>query len=479
MYIPETLQLSEADFRFLQCFSPFQGAVNLGETLIAAYFRELKRFKAFRNLPFDKFPALAKRLSDAGVWTKLPAYPDTAMMRINPALHLYLGARRNSLLSTEHTQIEKAYVRFYRWMGGNLYELHTYLAPDDRQDNLDFIGLEIFNLYNALQLALKHRIYDFTFILLPVNAYLGALYRHQEWYELVLNMKSQLEAVPPQQRDEHAWYSLVHLHDTLGAARLRSEQFAEAEKWYRKAINIFKASGQDTQYPQAYRGLYQSLAAVTAYQEKWKESSQFYVKMRRVAEQFDDQEGLADYFLNNGVNLMQQKKYAAAARHLKKAIPIFQELKLSEPTGMAYLHLGTVQIHLLHFNESAVNLDRAETIFQALQNSFRLADVWDTRCLLFLKKRHYKQALQAAAQALEIHTRNGQLRDAGISFQNMGVAAIGLQMPGEAVDYLWQAAQIFEKTGDIARQQLLAEILEKTKDSIGNLSLESIPNFNL
>ena len=308
------------EIRLLRCLSPFRGAINFGDSLIAAYFQELRRFPTFRTLPFGEFTSLRQRMEDLGWWTRLPEYSDTEMVRLNPNWTLWQIAQWPTVPLGEQERIKKAFVRYYNWMGSNLYELYTHLQPDDRESNLAFMALEMPNLYQSLRLTLQIRHYDFNTIMLPINAWLDALSRHQEWFNLALRVKNSLETIPIVKRDGNAWHSLIHMYDTLGAACLRANRFAEAETWYRQALRAFHKSGQDQVLPQAYAGLYQNLAATLAYRQKWKISDFYYRKLHRVAKAFDDQNGLAAYYLNYGINLRHQHRHA-------ESVPFFEEAR--------------------------------------------------------------------------------------------------------------------------------------------------------
>lgn len=448
----------------LPCFAPFQRAINLGEPLLEAYFSELRRFPAFRQLPFHDFPQLRDQMLSSGWWTRMTQHPDTFMASLNPGWPLHLGTLWAQQLPDVRLRIEKAFCRYYNWMGNNLYQLLTNLDPDNRTDNLDFLALEIPNLFKALDLSIQHRLFDFTQILLPINAWLDARGRHQEWFDLVLRTAARLETLPHHERNTQAWFSLIHLYDTLGAALFRADRFAGAEKWYRKALRTFQYSGQNKVLPQAYRGLYQNLAAVTAARQNWKASDAFYQKLHRTLEKLDDPEGWAAYFLNYGVLIKHQQRFTESSDHLQKAIDAYLHLRQPDAVCLCIYQLGAVNIALDRYLDAETCLLQAKAIAGQLGDQPRLAEIHEEFAKLRLKQTRFGEAADHASAALRIFLTENRQRNAADAYQWLATAAIGLHNIAEAADYFHKALNIYQQLGDQTRLQNLQQLAARVKN---------------
>ncbi|MEK7256905.1 MAG: hypothetical protein AAB316_19275, partial [Bacteroidota bacterium] len=346
----------------------------------------------------------------------------------------------------ERLQVKKAFVRYYDWMGNNLYQMLTESDVAEHPSDLKIVALEYANLRHALQLSLALR-FNFNFILLPLNAWLEATGQHPLWQKIIASMLAPWESLPENRRSFDIWHGLTHLYDTLGATCLRNRAFAEAEHWFRLAIETYFKGKQDEVYPAAHGGLAQNLASALSYQEKWKESEAVYGQILEIGERHGHEETIATYYLNYGSSKIHQGKQAEAVPLLKIAVEKNKARGDTHAVGLSSLHLGSAHAALSAYDEAWECFELAMGCFEQLSYAHLQAEVTDALVNMLLKQRNFEAVKKAAKKSLTWHILHEKPFHLALIYQALGVACIGLAEWDEGCDYFSQAARLFQKTG--------------------------------
>ncbi len=464
---------STEEQNLLLYLSPFQGAINFGEEIISEFFREVTA--VFPELTVSQHPDLFEACQRNGWMKRDNQFPLTNMLRLHPGFPGFLKKKAVQLLGqSKMDKLEIAYIQYYHWLGQQLYDMFFYTPPNERQENLDFMALEFENLLAALWLSVKHQRYDFTEIFLVMNTFLFATQRDAERQAITRKLLLRLEHVPESKRDESWKFSFVDIYDSLGATALHLGQYEASEAYFQRALELYQSFSLRETHPKAIRTLYQNLAAAAAFQEKWEASRAFYSKMIDTTEQYEDAEGMADFYLNFGRNLLNLERYEEAYAYFEAALNFYRELNLPDWQGVALKYLGMVKVREKDFDEAPLYFEQALAIFERLDSRLRIAGVYDEYSLMYLGKKEFDKVLDYAKRAMNIYIDAGMEEKEGIAYLNLCSACVGLEEFGQCEDYLRSALDIFLRRRDEGRLKTvihLAGMLDKYNDS------ELLPGF--
>ena len=438
---------SKEEQNLLLCFSPFRGAINFGESIISEYFEKL--VVLFPDLPIPRYRQIINKCDENGWIKSIEAFPETDMRQLQPWVSSFLKKEALETLGKEtSSHLEVAYMEYYKWLGQQLYDMYFYTPPGERQENLDFLDLELENLQTALWLFVKYKRYDFTEIFLAINTYLFASQQDELRRIITEKLRTILDGRQESDNDNALKFSLVDIYDSLGAVSLHLGKYEESEEYFKKALELYEVFSLSDQYPEALRTLLQNLGAVTAFQENWEESNAYYSKMIEVAEQHEDAEGIADYYLNYGKNLLNLQHYDQAFDFFARAVNYYQELKLPDWEALALKYQGMIKTREKVFDEAPLFFEKALAIFETLNDLPRKASMFNEYSLLYLGKKDFVKAFEYAQKAIEIYIQADMLSEKGIAYLNLCSASVGLEEFDQCEDYLRQAVEIFLREKD-------------------------------
>lgn len=454
---------------WLLCLAPFQGTVNLGGPIFSNFIKLLLRRKSFQHLSEAQLGPALEQGKSLGWLRRLPAYPRTEMLQLAPHFSVLVKQEaRQRLRPRTLATLERCYVRHYRWLALQLHDMFRYTPDDEREVNMAFMALERENLQQAVELAIRHRMYDFTVIWLVLNDQLDMLGAQRQRQHLAEGFLTKLEAMPEEAGKFRYQVAYVDLVDTCATALLRQFQFAEAEKQYRKAARLFRQFELDDKIPQAARTVYQSLAAVLAYRGKWAESNRFYEKMYAVVKRFKDAEGLADYYLNSGKNYLNLQEYEDAMACFAEAKKLYYQLRLPDWAAKAAGYQGLALVQQREFDPALPHYEEAIAVYTVLGNHQRLAEICNECSLLFLGKHEYEQAQAHAKQAVEHARSAGAEKQEGLAYLNLSSVSVANVAFEEAEEYLAMAFGIFKKIGDHADLELVLKTAALLDEATGS-----------
>jgi len=441
--------LTEKQRSALFLLYPFRAAINLGKPIIREYLKALKKHANLQPPSYGYLKEVLGLAESYGFVQRVQQFPQTELLQINPYFSMFLKSQsKTAFPAGEMRSIEIAFLHYYDWLGHQLFAMYEGSSPEERQEDIEFLALEYENMRAAILLHLKHATYDFNGVLTAVNVFLDAAHRHLERWELANFIKTELESLPENERNEFVEFQLVDALDSMGAAMVSLRRFEEASVCFVRALDYYHAFGLDKEYPAAARTLYQSLAAVAAYQAKWEDSNAYYSKMLEIAERFGDMDGISSYYLNTGKNFLELEDYETAAAHFEKAAKLHQVLDKIAWVGVSYNYLGILHVSKREYDIAEAWLQKALSIFQRLDDKRRMGEVYNEYSLLYAGKKDFDQSLSYAKKAISLLTDTGKQDAIGMAFLNFCTASVGMMKFEEAVDYLRKAFWVFHQIKD-------------------------------
>ena len=221
-------------------------------------------------------------------------------------------------------------------------------------------------------------------------------------------------AIEEKQGNEHGAANTFH---QLGIIAQEQRNFATAEKWYKKSLEIKEKQGNE----HGAATTFNQLGVIAKEQRDFATAEKWYKKSLAIEEKQGNEHGAAKTYLNLGVISM---NFEVAEKWYKKALAIFEKLGDEYNSAKIYHNLGGVA--------------------QDRQN-FQAAEQW------------YKKSLT-------ISEKQGDAHGTALSYAAFGLLAGSLSKRAESGQWFIKAAQNFSAIGD---QHHLDSIV---KDYIKNLN---------
>ncbi|MEM6764448.1 MAG: tetratricopeptide repeat protein [Bacteroidota bacterium] len=447
--------LSEDEKKYMWVFSPFRSAINLGEPIIASYIQQLLLIHELVGITYETCRDLCNRLVNHGLAGRVEAFPETEMFSLVHGIGHWLSQKMEKEGDKQLVEnIHIAFVSHMQEMAGDLYDMWGYTPKEERQENLAFISCEYDNLLQALEWGIRLKDYYFSHILLVLETYWHATQQDQERLRVSHLLKKRLEEVPDEHRDDHYRYALVHVIDSMAAAFIQLKDYPAAIIHYREGLALYYKLGLKEEYPEAERSFYQNLASAYGFLEKWEKSNANYEKAVEIARIHNDQEGVADYHLNVGKNLLNLQQHKEAYTHFQEAVHLFTELKIPDWLGISLGYQGFIAMLEKDYESASTHFNQALVIFEALGDKLREAGVLRDYSLMELSRYKYNRAIVYVRKAIEIFISLGNKEQEGMSYLIMFGASIGEKKLEDSLAYLNRATTIFQDLGDTRKVEM-------------------------
>lgn len=442
--------------------APFQGVINLGEPIVEGYLESLRSISGFEHLEYPSFRASCRKLVDYGLAIRVESFSETELLKFVPGTSQTL--RQQLEAEWEEQRVEElyqAFIAYYQELADQLYAMWLYTPDDERPENLAFLGHEYENLLGALEIGLQLGDFYFTPVFLLLETYWNATKQDQLRLQFSRSLLERLETVPLEQWDEHYRFSRVHVMDSAAAALMKLKDYRGSIKAYEEGLAQYRLLELDAAYPDAERSFYQNIASAYGFLGDWEESNAYYEKAVAIAHQYEDQEGLADYHLHIGKNLLNLQRYNEARSHFESAVDFFTELEQGDWVGVALGFLGSVALRERNYEQAAQHFNQALRLFEVLGDHSRKADILLEFGLMQLAQYAYEEAIHYTQSAMEWYISLGDTEKEGISYLILAGCSIGGQGWDDALDYVQRAALLFRNLGDEEKEQISIRIQEQ------------------
>jgi tetratricopeptide (TPR) repeat protein len=325
----------------LACLSPFSGVFNT--MWLEQYTEHLRVQLALQGVPFDRWQDVVKEAINWGLLNPHVQLP--GVLRLQPIFPYFLRTRlKDPQRSDERAAIEIAFRGLYDGVGDAIGEMLNAKEPQQRQIGQLVAELEYANLLSALRLALQQRVTILN-IIAPIRSYLNRAQDHARWVEVGTLILSGIDQYSAGQLAGQLGVEFAAVLGELGNAFVRLRRYEDARNAYQKMREI---SEQATEIPEKIRrvtfeaGAYHSLGMVAQAQRQWAEAEAYYKKALEIYVEFKDRYSQASTYHQLGMVAQAQRQWAEAEAYYKKALEIKIEFKDRYSQASTYHQLGIV-----------------------------------------------------------------------------------------------------------------------------------------
>jgi len=359
-------------------FKPLEQALqnNLRNDVVIEFNRLCEQASAadFRNETFEKLLDISHQLSRRG-------YSEI----------VYLNLEKLSGENEIFTKFSKKFFsRFYNELGYAYYH-NQKLEKADSVFQLNLKLKEIFPEVSNLDIAYS------------LN-YLGLLQRRLRNYEQAIEFLEKAKNIRIAELGENH-QQVGAIYNNIGLVFNTSGDYENALLNFKQAIRIKQLSGNETVYNN-----YFNLGVLSGVLGNYSEALDNYKKAEELLLDSDNQEILADVYMNTGGILNNLKANREAFQYYQKALQIYTEYLGDEhkKTADVYQNLSSVYDELGDFEKSIQSFRKALEINENLygQSNIELAPLFNNYGLVLQKRGNYRESLVFLQRAKAIYTVN-------------------------------------------------------------------------
>ena len=372
--------LSPEARQLLLCLAPFTGVMNQG--LLEKYTARLKEQKALAGLPFERFGEVVQ---EAINWGLLRPEGTAQYLRLQPILPYFLRGRLQAPEQSElRAAVETAFRGHYDEFAGAIHQLQQSKSAPEKQRGLALAKLEYENLATALNLAVR----DQVSILNPhaaMSSYLYAVHDDSRGLALGKTILAGLENYRPETLAGRLGLELVSAIDDIANRQLLLKQFMAAESSSRRALEMLERNQSlDAGTKRHLSGnIHHGLGIVAQEQRQWAQAEQHYRKALEIRIEFKDRYGQAVTYHQLGGLAQEQRQWAQAEQHYQKALEIFIEFKHRYAQASTYDQLGIVAAGQRQWAQATDYFLKALAIFAEYPDTHHLGMTLQNLALLW------------------------------------------------------------------------------------------------
>ncbi|OFY07119.1 MAG: hypothetical protein A2W99_02435 [Bacteroidetes bacterium GWF2_33_16] len=159
----------------------------------------------------------------------------------------------------------------------------------------------------------------------------------------------------------------------------------------------------------------------------------------------NDQNQIAQLYLNLGLTNQYLNKYDQALENYQKAIDVFTELDNKEQVAICYQDIGTLYNDLTKYSLALIYYEKALDIFKEIGNKSRSAASLQNIGVLHYNWKNYDQALEFYRKSLKIYEEHKNLNGIGTSLSNIGLVYEENKQYDKSLEYYQKALIVFEE----------------------------------
>jgi tetratricopeptide (TPR) repeat protein len=437
--------LSPEARQILLCLAPFTGVMNQG--LLEGYTARLKQQKALAGLPFERFPEVVQ---EAMNWGLLRPEGIGQYLRLQPILPYFLRGRLQASEQSElRAEVETAFRDHYDEFADAIYQLLESKNAPEKQAGLALAKLEYENLATALNLAVRDQV-SIINPYLALSSYLDAIHDHTRGLALGETILAGLENYPPETLAGPLGLELVSVIDDTSRRQLILMQFPAAEASCRRALEMIERNqGPDTGTKRHMSGaIHHQLGRVAQEQRQWAQAEQHYKKALDICIEFKNRHEEAETYHQLGRVAQQQRQWTQAEQHLRKALGIYVEFKDRYEQAGTYGQLGIVAQEQRHWAQAERHYRKALEIFIEFKDRYSQARTYHELGVVAQGQGQWVQAERHYQKALEIYIEFKDRSQQAGAYHQLGTMAAEQRQWAQATDYLSKALVIFAEYPD-------------------------------
>ena len=430
----------------LACLAPFTGVVH--EDLLKPYTEHLKQQPPLAHLPFDRWPDVLK---EARAWGLLGRDAETppGYLRVQPIFPFFLRNRLNAPDRVEARRaVEEAFRQHYNGVSSSISDLLGSKSPQDKQLGQVLARLEYENMAACLRLDLDAR----DSILQPYRAlsgYIDVTQDHRRGLELGKTVLGRLAEYPEDKLAGPLGAEFVGVLDDIAKRQLSLKQNADAEKSYRKALALWLANtnfdASDVKRRSA--SIYHQLGMVAQEQRQWAQAEEHYRKALEIYVEFDDRYEQAGTYHQLGMVAQEQRQWAQAEEHYRKALEIYVEFDDRYEQASTYHQLGMVAQEQRQWAQAEEHYRKALEIKIEFGDRYEQAWTYHQLGMVAQEQRQWAQAEEHYRKALEIYVEFGDRYEQASTYHQLGMVAQEQRQWAQAEEHYRKALEIYVEFG--------------------------------
>ncbi|HQY92427.1 tetratricopeptide repeat protein [Caldilinea sp.] len=321
----------------LRCLAPFTGVVNLN--WLEQYTVQLRAQPALANLPYDRWPEVLQQAAD---WGLLGGHEVQGYVRLQPTLAYFL--RAGTTASDEQKEARnEAFRLHYEQVGIALERLMQSRKAEEKQRSQALAHLEYENLYCAMEMGLTRKT-DFYYQFSALFEFLLARQDGSRRLALCRTVASFRETYDSQQLQGEIGADFYKALARLGVTLLDMKRYSESERTHLDIVDLL--SGLESLAPEL-RGQwtainYHQLGMVAQAQRQWAQAEQYYRQALDLFIEFNDRYSQAGTYHQLGMVAQEQRQWAQAEQYSRQALDLFIEFNDRYSQASTYHQLGRV-----------------------------------------------------------------------------------------------------------------------------------------
>jgi len=424
----------------LACLAPFTGVINT--LALKQYTARLQAQPALADLPFAHWPEI---LQEAADWGLLGPHPEvTGMLRLQPVLPYFL---RHRLAQPEcagiKAAVETAFREHYDDIGGALAGLLQSKEPEKRKLGQPLTRLEYENLHAALFLALEAQA-SIRNPYYTLSLYLDSTQDQRRGLELGEAVLARMEAYPSEILAGPSGVEFVGVLDNIAKRYLLLKRYPEAGEAYQKALTVYQnlTDINEKQKAVSSAGIYHQLGMVAQEQRQWAQAEEYYRQALQIYIDFNDRYRQAATYHQLGTVAEEQRQWAQAEEHYRQALQIYIDFNDRYEQADIYHQLGMVAEEQRQWAQAEEYYRQALQIKIDFNDRYSQASTYHQLGIVAQEQRQWAQAEEYYRQALQICIDfNDRYKQATI-YHQLGRVAEEQRQWAQAEEYYRQALQI-------------------------------------
>jgi tetratricopeptide (TPR) repeat protein len=323
--------------------------------------------------------------------------------------------------------ISKGILEYYESMG-RIVESNTL-----RMHLLDLIGLELTSEDSREKGTLS------IYLLQREAYYLMSINKLEEAATLSTRTLNYLISF----KDPKVEDGIAALYHQLGIITEELQQFDEAEKWYRKSLEIHERLGLDEKKAMNCHQL-----GIIAYKlQRLDEAEEWYRKSLIVFEYLELERDAASDYHNLGMIAEERRQFDEAEKWYRKSLGIRERLGLKRDAATDYSQLGSIAQKRQRFNEAGRWYRKSLEIYERLGLERDASTIYSKLGNIVQELQRFDEAEKWFRKSLEIYERLGLERQVADKYDQLAIIAEKCQRFDEAEKCYRKALEIKERLG--------------------------------
>jgi tetratricopeptide (TPR) repeat protein len=363
------------------------------------------------------------------------------------------------------SSIQTAFRLHYDELGRALAQLLESKEAQEKQLGQALVSLEYENLMTTLNLALGAQVS----ILNPVFAlsnYLDTTHDEKRGLELGQAVLARLQDYPAEKLAGQLGLEFAGVIDNIAKRQFSLKQYPAAEASYKKALELVNQLENEELRGKGSASVYHQLGYVAQEQRQWAQAEQYYQRALQIYIDFNDRSAQARTYHQLGCVAQAQRQWAQAEAYYQQALQIKIDFNDRYAQASTYHQLGMVAQEQRQWAQAEAYYQQTLQIYIDFNDRYAQASTYHQLGRVAQEQRQWAQAEQYYQQALQIkidfkdrysqattlHALGAVVQEQGQFVQAENYYQQALQIYIEFKDIFWQAGA-YHQLGMVAQEQ--------------------------